>query len=71
MGSPTDEEIRAMTPGESGFNVVQFNRDARPGKRLTFIDNYPTRAEAERIAGEMRLADSGRKYLIYGPLDVN
>ena len=53
-----------MTPGESGFNVVQFNRDARPGKRLTFIDNYPTRAEAERIAGEMRLADSGRKYLI-------
>ena len=67
MSRPSPDEIRAFSPQE-GFNVVQVNADAAPGKRLTLIEHYATRGEAERIAQQLRMADSGRRYEVHGPI---
>ena len=66
MSELTADEVRVMTPVD-GFNVVEVKMEAPTGKRLTFIEHYTTREQAERIAMQLTMAGSGRRYAVYGP----
>jgi hypothetical protein len=60
------KEKKEMTP-KTGYNVVEFDDFAPPGEKLTCINHFETRVEAEKFVKEHTSEDM--TVYVYGPED--
>jgi len=60
-------EMAKLTP-ETGFNLIGYDDYGKPEDQgLFFIDNFPTKGEADAEKAKRELDSPGQAFYVYGP----